>query len=241
MAQASWRAVKASGDGFEHYMYVQPGGGAADVFVANVYAGRREAAVEDVETCLRETLAALGDVETVELLQSSGSQKTVAARVRFASQAVADRLVGAEPPKLRLPAERVAKLAKTFATADEALEAHLAECESLEDHERKAEETLGLFEADRAAELARRAELRAGVPDDDGFVTVTYKRKAVGEAPRDSAKRSKKKPPAAPDFYRFQLREAKRAKLAQLRESVQADRNRAAKIQAAADQRKFKA
>lgn len=247
-----WTVIEALGPSFKHYFYLRPHAGddACVVFVANVYrGGRRKVLADDLEACLRETFGEVGEISDVELLQSAGVQarKTVAARLRFVSPLAAERLLDVKnAPKLTLPQHWVDKIATGFASVSEALDSHLAECESLEEHESQVEAALSLFEADRAAELARRAAARDAQPDSDGFVTVTYKRKAIANTPRESAgaKRKARKsdgdPPAA-DFYRFQLREAKREKLASLRNAVAAETARLSNIQSSRQQRKFRA
>lgn len=248
----AWTVITALGPGFKHYFYLRPHAGddGCVVFVANVYrGGRRNVVTDDLEACLRETFGAMGEISNVELLQSAGvwARKTVAARLRFTSPRAVERLLdGRNAPTLTLPEHLVDKIATRFTSVSEAVDSHLAECESLEEHESQVESALSLFEADRAAELARRAAARDGQPDSDGFITVTYKRKAIGNTPRESAgtKRKARKSdgdsPAA-DFYRFQLREAKREKLASLRNAVVAETARLAKIQSSRQQRKFRA
>ncbi|KAJ8601840.1 hypothetical protein CTAYLR_002634 [Chrysophaeum taylorii] len=239
-----WRSVVAAGDGFDHFMYVRPQSSDAEVFVANVYRGTGSSA-RAIEACLRATLASVGDIESVELLEAG---ETAAARVRFGSGAAARRLLAA--PRLVLPADLVEELATPFATMADFIARSASECEPVARRiEREAEAALEVFEADKAEEAARRAALRDGQPDADGFVTVSYKRKAVGDAPRESVAARKKRaklgggkpadtPPA--DFYRFQVREAKREKLARLRTSLEADKTRGAKIAAIHRQRRFK-
>lgn len=83
-----------------------------------------------------------------------------------------------------------------------------------------------------AAELAKR--LRSE-PDDDGFVTVTRGGGRAAAASRDEAEEARrrmvekqeKKKRELSDFYRFQLRERKKAEHAELREKFQLDRRRA--------------
>lgn len=240
------RPVKAVGDGFVHYFYVRPhSSGEKDddrvVFVANVYrGGRRDCVpVDAMEACLRDTLeASCGGIERIELLQSAGGGSTVAARVHFASRVGARALL---KKKKELELVNYEDVCTRFRTVSEALESHLGECESLEEHELNAETALSSFEAEKAAESERRKRMDGEV-DEDGFVTVSYKRKAVGDAPRQKKKSGgKKAEPAQDDFYRFQLRDAKREKLLKLRDETRAERERVEKIKATHRSRTFKA
>lgn len=79
----------------------------------------------------------------------------------------------------------------------------------------EVDSTMRRFEQEEAAEAAERKTLRENPEDDDGFVTVTYKRKrgrnnnpsadaSVDEATR-SAKKKQKGAGELTDFYRFQV------------------------------------
>ena len=87
-----------------------------------------------------------------------------------------------------------------------------------------------------------------GVADEDGFITVTYKKKrrhddaeegddtASGAAATNGRRKKRKKNLELVNFYRFQMREAKRERLAALRQRFEEDKARIAKMKAA---RKF--
>lgn len=81
----------------------------------------------------------------------------------------------------------------------------------------EVDSALQAFEAEEAAEIAERKAKRESPEDDDGFVTVTYKRKrgrnsgnpgesgvTVGEGGGDKKKR--KGAGELKDFYRFQVK-----------------------------------
>jgi ribosomal RNA-processing protein 7 len=96
-------------------------------------------------------------------------------------------------------------------------------------------------EQEAAAERERK--LKEGVADEDGFVTVSYKnthKRQRGVAEEDTSKKRKRnKKPAKElkNFYRFQVREEKRERLADLRKKFEEDKARIARMKA---QRKFK-
>lgn len=216
--------IEADAASFKHYYYVRKHADRV-VFVANVYTGQSKD-VDAIETCLRDSLSAVGHVENVELLRA---RKTVAARVTFATDVEARRCLDRKTLDLDV---------SVFAhpTLDDVIATHVAECESIDEHDKLCEAALVAFENERDAQDARRLA-RSDEPDEDGFVTVTYKRKAVGKAPRASASKKNKAP--LDDFYRFQRREVKRSKLAGLRQEIDDNKARIAKLRAGA-KRKFK-
>lgn len=102
------------------------------------------------------------------------------------------------------------------------------------------------FEQEEAAEIAERKAMIESPEDDDGFVTVTYKRKRgrnsgnPSEAESGVAGDKKKRRGGAgelTDFYRFQMRESRREQLATLRSKFEQDKARVAKMK---EQRKFR-
>ena len=231
MASSEYKAVVALGDGFEHFFFLRKSG-ERDVFIVNVYAGPPQCRAEPaaIEACLRETFeATCGEIERVELL---GSQRTVGSRVTFKFAKGADAALALKK-KLKL-----GPLApKKFESCGACLAKHLADCENARDHELKANEILAAFEKDKLLELEQRNRLREAGPDDDGFVTVTYKRKAVNEAPRasEAAKKKVKRTTGAEpheDFYHFQKRAKKTERLTSLRAAVHKEKDRIAKVAA---------
>lgn len=103
------------------------------------------------------------------------------------------------------------------------------------------------FEAAEAEEERKRKEA-ASQPDAEGFVTVTYgkkRRRGSGGAvegggkkrTRSGSHKKKKKEHELQNFYAHQIREAKREKLARLRERFEEDKARIERMKAA---RKFK-
>ncbi|CAM9799115.1 unnamed protein product [Scytosiphon promiscuus] len=106
------------------------------------------------------------------------------------------------------------------------------------------------FEQAEAAEMAKRKALLEKPEDDDGFVTVTYKRKRGRNSGGDGnpaggggmltaggAKKKRKGAGELSDFYRFQMRETRREQLATLRSKFEQDKARVAKLK---EQRKFR-
>jgi ribosomal RNA-processing protein 7 len=103
-------------------------------------------------------------------------------------------------------------------------------------------------EFDREAEEEiRERQRKANEPDEDGFVTVSYKKRRGGGSSlgggaiipegRTSKRPRKKKEMELTNFYRFQVREAKRDQLAKLREKFEADKE---KVQRMKEARQFK-
>mmetsp|Transcript_37174 Transcript_37174/g.119256 ORF Transcript_37174/g.119256 Transcript_37174/m.119256 type:complete len:230 (+) Transcript_37174:132-821(+) len=204
------------GESFVHYFYLRRNGERV-VFVANVPQLPFQSASE-IEGKLRRTFAG---VESVELLGSSSS-RTVGARVTFGTKAQAEAVLGLTTVKVGLRETK-------FADAEDALARHVGECEDARDSEARAEEVLGAFEAEKQVDLERRALRREGGADEDGFVTVTYKRKAVNDAPVEKKKR-KKKVLEQDNFYKFQKLQAKKQRLDALRAAVEKDKLRIAKV-----------
>ncbi|CAM9389706.1 unnamed protein product [Discosporangium mesarthrocarpum] len=115
------------------------------------------------------------------------------------------------------------------------------------------------FEKGLEEEEARRAAIASGGPDENGFETVTYKKKrgrerlgpggggagggwtaagGGGEGQGRGLRRKKRKgSEGLPDFYRFQMREARRDQLVRLRKRFEEDKARVERMKA---QRKFK-
>ncbi|CAM9841369.1 unnamed protein product [Ectocarpus sp. 6 AP-2014] len=108
--------------------------------------------------------------------------------------------------------------------------------------------TMLRFEEAESAEIAQRKAMLENPEGDDGFVTVTYKRKrgrnsggGTGNPPdgvvAGGAKKKRKGAGELSDFYRFQMRETRREQLATLRSKFEQDKARVAKMK---EQRKFR-
>eukprot|EP00903_Cladosiphon_okamuranus_P008193 g7889.t1 len=110
--------------------------------------------------------------------------------------------------------------------------------------------TMQRFEKGEAEREAERKALLEKPEDDDGFVTVTYKRKRGrkssgnhglpahgGGVVASEAKKKRKGAGELSDFYRFQMRETRREQLASLRSKFEQDKARVAKMK---EQRKFR-
>jgi ribosomal RNA-processing protein 7 len=101
------------------------------------------------------------------------------------------------------------------------------------------------FEAkEEQSKLAR--DKAATLPDEDGFITVHRKRKrpTTAEEEREAyanhkkkRTRGKKRQTELKHFYRFQIREEKRERLAELRQNFEQDK---ARVQRMKQQRKFR-
>ncbi|KAJ1451180.1 ribosomal RNA-processing protein 7-domain-containing protein [Pelagophyceae sp. CCMP2097] len=192
-----------------------------------------------VERQLRETFTSYADIEAVEVSSSGGGQRrqaaTLAARITFA----ADDAVGCI---LEAPPKCLGSMVEATDDDDDTMDVfaqHAAECLPTDQLEKLVEASLISFEADEQTEAKRRAsasEAGADAGADDGFTVVTYKRKAVDEAPRPSDGARKRargapRPSAGPEqFYRFQQKNAKRDKLAELRQGFEADKAKIAKL-----------
>ncbi|CAM9365200.1 unnamed protein product [Ascophyllum nodosum] len=109
----------------------------------------------------------------------------------------------------------------------------------------EVDSTMARFEEDEAAEAARRKAKLDNPVDDDGFVTVTHKRKrgrnsgipSHSDGTADAPIKKRKGSDKLTDFYRFQMRESRREQLAALRSKFEQDKARVAKMK---QQRKFK-
>ena len=108
-----------------------------------------------------------------------------------------------------------------------------------------SEKCMALFERQEREEADLRAEQKDGV-DDDGFTTVTYKRKArdtggslnpTASAAAAKKKKKKKNGMELKNFYRHQIREDKKDKLLELRARFEEDKQRIRKLK---DARKFR-
>ncbi len=87
-------------------------------------------------------------------------------------------------------------------------------------------------------EEKRKCDARAREPDEDGFITVHYKKRGKRQrseegwmdAMEHEHRRKKKKDLTLTNFYRHQIREAKRDQLAELRRKFEADKEKVQKM-----------
>ncbi len=103
------------------------------------------------------------------------------------------------------------------------------------------------MEAFDKAEMEEKKErdARAREPDEDGFITVNYKKRGRRQkseegwmdAMEHQHRRKKKKDLTLKNFYRHQIREAKRDQVAELRRKFEADKEKVQKMKIS---RKFK-
>lgn len=105
----------------------------------------------------------------------------------------------------------------------------------------EANDFMAKFDAAQAAARAVEADTE-GLPDADGFITVTRTNKRLKRTDDDAAAAShsekrKKKPTELQDFYHFQKHERKREHLHRLRQRFEEDKQRIAAMKA---QRRFR-
>eukprot|EP00611_Tribonema_gayanum_P001104 TRINITY_DN1082_c0_g1_i1.p1 TRINITY_DN1082_c0_g1~~TRINITY_DN1082_c0_g1_i1.p1 ORF type:complete len:276 (+),score=101.36 TRINITY_DN1082_c0_g1_i1:156-983(+) len=160
------------------------------------------------------------------------------ARIRFSDAAALKRALAAKV--LPRPPDDAGRLTGLAAVVQQYRDAR-------PDHEELRERVdayINLFDAKEAEEEQERLDAK-NQPDADGFVTVTYKKRRREAAEPDAAaaaaaaggRKKKKKPQELHNFYRFQMREAKREQLATLREKFEQDKAKIERMKAA---RKFK-
>ena len=203
------------------------------VFVANI------PSFGDVEEGLRSAFAPFGTVVSVDI-DASVPQTTRCGRLHFAEGDAARRATNAtEPPSFSVTIETP----DGKAVVRSLVAAHQAVClPSTEALLAAADKAMQLFEKCEREEAARRLAGLQGDADEDGFVTVTYKRKnreqgggTSGLAASDG-KKKRKKDQELKNFYRHQIREEKQDQLAELRARFEEDKARIAKLK---DARKF--
>ena len=130
------------------------------------------------------------------------------------------------------------------------VERHKAELPATEALQAACDKVMAMFERREAREAAKRAADRASGADDDGFVTVTHKRRqnasaaaaaqlgagaggGMGGGASVPRKRAKKKPVELTNFYAHQVREQKRDQLEELRRRFEEDKARIQKLKEA--------
>ena len=193
-----------------------------------------------------------GEIEKIELLRGGGDEAraTSAAHVTFKSRAALRRALSLRP-------EAVASALGPPAARPSPADGCARSCARLRrptaDRGAAARGTSSSARSSRRRRARRRARAAArdmadGVADEDGFITVTYKKKrrhddaddgddtAAGAAAANGRRKKRKKNLELVNFYRFQMREAKRERLAALRQRFEEDKARIAKMKAA---RKF--
>ncbi|KAJ3109002.1 hypothetical protein HDU96_007360 [Phlyctochytrium bullatum] len=102
--------------------------------------------------------------------------------------------------------------------------------------EREVNAAMEKFE-EMEQERERELERRRNQPDEDGFILVTKGAGRKGKAANESKRNRKAKKKEVVDFYRFQMREAKRTELSEMRRKFEEDKARIAAMKA---QRKFR-
>ncbi|CAM9196956.1 unnamed protein product [Chrysoparadoxa australica] len=231
--------VPLSGGGGVRYLYLKEhSGGGNTLFVANVddAGGILDEAFIDQD--LRELFGGCGKVESVRVGEVKAGQEGKRARgahVTFSSSKSLKRAL--ELSRLEAPAP--ARAGKCTGGLEWAVKRYKEARPSLQSLTEQVDKCVGEWEASNAAKTQEAAK-GVGEPDEDGFVTVTYKRKRKGGASGPVGRASevqKKKKLELKDFYRFQMREEKREQLARLREKFEEDKARVAKLKLA---RKFK-
>ncbi len=117
-----------------------------------------------------------------------------------------------------------------------ALEMHISA--RIDPSELSHEANIWMEAFDRAEmEAKRERDARAREPDEDGFITVNYKKRGRQRSEEgwvdtieQQHRRKKKKDLILTHFYRHQIREAKRDQLAELRRKFEADKEKVQKM-----------
>ena len=209
---------------------------------------------DDGAAALEAVFSTCGEIEAIELLRGGGDEAraTSAAHVTFKSRAALRRALSLRPEAIASALGPPTARPSPADAMRSIVRAHFADRPPIEEQLREVDELVGAFEQEEAREEARRAaaarDMADGVADEDGFITVTYKKKrrhddaeegddtASGAAATNGRRKKRKKNLELVNFYRFQMREAKRERLAALRQRFEEDKARIAKMKAA---RKF--
>lgn len=195
------------------------------LFVSNVPHGVDDATIRDAWQ------SAYGPVASVSRVAASASTPS-SVIVVFESASSMTQALGSGDRVLALPEVR-SELSKP---------SHSQAFAELRDRALKAEANEFMLRFDQAQAAARAVEADAeGVPDADGFITVTRTNKRLKRAGDDAAAAAqpekKKKVTELHDFYHFQKHERKREHLQKLRQRFEDDKQRIAAMKA---QRRFR-
>lgn len=199
------------------------------LFVANIFGESREAA----ESELRNLFGSFGGIKNVELDNeySSSNMGVRSARIEFHDALSVQNILSAdkslnEMQQQNLEVSRKLSLSKILA-------AFGAKKPDQEQLKLDTDAAMAQFEDKEMAEASRRANLRDGGTDEDGFIEVVYKRKqrdGAGNDFGDGKRRKKKQPLELKNFYRHQIREAKQEQLKKLRARFEDDKARIEKM-----------
>jgi len=187
---------------------------------------------------LRPTFSTFGTVERVDV-DPFAPHKTRCARVTFESLRSVQSALAADLARV---GEADDSSAESPTACQRLVLAHRAALPSTDALLQASNKCMAMFEKQECDDAARRAARREVGAEDDGFVTVTYKRK-TRETPGTvntlvaSTKKKKKKTMELQNFYRHQIREEKKDQLAELRKRFEEDKARIAKLK---ETRKFK-
>lgn len=178
------------------------------------------------EAQAREAFAACGAVADVDFV---GAART-AARVTFSSTDAVARALAMDV----LPAAAASAAAAT--TPAQLAARFRAARPSAARLRARSDAVMAEFETAEATALTTHLEGR-GVPDADGFVTVTYAKKRTARDEADGAggtgRKRKKKKTELKNFYRHQVRDSKREQLEQLRQRFDDDKAKIDSLKAA--------
>mmetsp|Transcript_29005 Transcript_29005/g.39458 ORF Transcript_29005/g.39458 Transcript_29005/m.39458 type:complete len:250 (-) Transcript_29005:442-1191(-) len=229
-------AVKSSRGNFYRFLYVKQHQDKAEdddsrgrtLYVANIF----KAAREDAELELRNVFEGFGGIESVELNdQDSSNTGARSARIEFRDSSSIQEILTKDihPMPSQLDDQEISRklsLSKLMA-------AFGTEKPDQEKLQQDTDAAMTQFEEKEAAEATRRASLREGDADQDGFTEVVYKRKhreGAVNGTDDGKRRKKKQPLELSNFYRHQIREAKQEQLKKLRERFEEDKERIEKM-----------
>lgn len=195
------------------------------LFVSNVPHGLEDATIRNVWQ------NAYGRVASVSRVAASASAPS-SVLVVFEHASSMARALDSGDRVLTLPSEGQSELSKP---------SRLQAFAELRDRALKAEANEFMIRFDAAQAAARAVEADTeGVPDADGFITVTRTNKRLKRTDDDAAAaqpEKKKKVTELHDFYHFQKHERKREHLHKLRQRFEDDKQRIAAMKA---QRRFR-
>ena len=231
------------------------------LFVANVR-GLRDRATETqrIERCdeIKDVFeTSIGKVESVTLSQLHGEKslqdsKVWCAKISFRDENALNVLFPADETKKRKKKKkkkmkkqspfvlnRGQSKKKQNNVCTELLVQHLKRYPDPEILKEETDRFVAAFET-REEQTRLAKERKQNEVDEDGFIMVSRKRQvrsAVMEANENRQKKKRKKNRELKNFYQWQVREAKRDQLKQLRDKFEEDKMRIAKLKAA---RKFR-
>ena len=195
------------------------------IFVANLCSRMDEASVK--------TLFSIGSIQVVDVgigeLKNSSTTPVKYAHVTFDTEGDVDNI-------MELTSNSLIKTPLILSAVNEGYEQWLQEAidsvPTLSSLRADADEYMEQFQQ-RLEDERKAMEKRMQEADDDGFTVVKRSKQARRggqNASNIAPRKKKKKEKELKDFYRFQLKEGKRDKLAELREQFEADKQKVQKM-----------